>query len=98
MSGICARLWGKTGVRGHCKTTGSKQIASTYQSQPGADQGHVDSSSFITRNDIVDMRAAGLNSLRIPVGYWSVDLLEYEPYVSGQVSRRHAIAKISTPT
>lgn len=33
----------------------------------------------------MDIKAAGLNSLRIPLGYWAVDLLDYEPYVSGQV-------------
>ena len=27
-----------------------------------------------------------MNALRIPIGYWAVDLLDYEPYVSGQVS------------
>lgn len=30
------------------------------------------------------MKAAGLNAVRIPVGYWAVDRLEYEPYVGGQ--------------
>jgi len=25
-------------------------------------------------------------AIRIPLGYWAVDLLDYEPYVSGQVS------------
>ncbi|WWD19440.1 hypothetical protein CI109_103900 [Kwoniella shandongensis] len=40
--------------------------------------------SFFTLDDIVEIKAAGLNSLRIPIGYWAVDLLDYEPYVSGQ--------------
>lgn len=30
------------------------------------------------------MRNAGLNTVRIPLGYWMVDLKDYEPYVSGQ--------------
>jgi aryl-phospho-beta-D-glucosidase BglC (GH1 family) len=42
--------------------------------------------TFYTRNDFVAIQKAGLNSLRIPIGYWAVDLANYEPYVSGQVS------------
>jgi hypothetical protein len=30
------------------------------------------------------MRNAGLNAVRIPVGYWAVDLRDDEPYVAGQ--------------
>lgn len=30
------------------------------------------------------MASAGLNAVRIPVGYWAVDVREDEPYVSGQ--------------
>lgn len=30
------------------------------------------------------MAAAGLNAVRIPFGYWAVDVNDYEPYVSGQ--------------
>lgn len=41
-------------------------------------------SSFYTRDDLADIQAAGLNAVRIPVGYWAVDLRDYEPYVSGQ--------------
>jgi len=37
------------------------------------------------------MRTAGLNAVRIPLGYWAVDVQDYEPYVSGQVGRRHII-------
>ncbi|CAD6566252.1 MAG: exo-1,3-beta-glucanase [Tremellales sp. Tagirdzhanova-0007] len=40
--------------------------------------------SFYTRDDFLAIKAAGLNALRIPIGYWAVDLLDYEPYVSGQ--------------
>jgi glucan 1,3-beta-glucosidase len=32
----------------------------------------------------VDIKSAGLNAVRIPVGYWAVDVRDYEPYVSGQ--------------
>ncbi|KAK4888461.1 hypothetical protein LTR27_012626 [Elasticomyces elasticus] len=41
-------------------------------------------SSFYTRTDLQAIRAAGLNAVRIPIGYWAVDLEDYEPYVSGQ--------------
>lgn len=41
-------------------------------------------STFYTRDDFAEMQRAGLNSVRIPLGYWAVDLLDYEPYVSGQ--------------
>jgi glucan 1,3-beta-glucosidase len=30
------------------------------------------------------MKAAGLNAIRIPLGYWAVDLRDDEPYVAGQ--------------
>ncbi|KAI9635807.1 glycoside hydrolase superfamily [Dioszegia hungarica] len=40
--------------------------------------------SFYTYDDLADIKAAGLNSLRIPVGYWAVDLADYEPYTNGQ--------------
>jgi aryl-phospho-beta-D-glucosidase BglC (GH1 family) len=30
------------------------------------------------------MKSAGLNAIRIPVGYWAVDVLPDEPYVTGQ--------------
>lgn len=41
-------------------------------------------STFYTRDDLVAIKRAGLTSVRIPLGYWAVDLLDYEPYVSGQ--------------
>jgi glucan 1,3-beta-glucosidase len=42
------------------------------------------SSSFITRDDFEDMKSTGLNAIRIPIGYWAVDVLSDEPYVTGQ--------------
>jgi glucan 1,3-beta-glucosidase len=30
------------------------------------------------------MKSAGLNAIRIPIGYWAVDVLSDEPYVTGQ--------------
>ncbi|KAI7459442.1 hypothetical protein KC357_g9165 [Hortaea werneckii] len=40
--------------------------------------------NFYTRDDLVAIKRAGLNSIRIPLGYWAVDLEDYEPYVKGQ--------------
>ncbi|EMC93316.1 glycoside hydrolase family 5 protein [Baudoinia panamericana UAMH 10762] len=58
-----------------CNQLGPKQCASTLRSHW---------SSFYVRDDLVAIRSAGLNRIRIPIGYWAVDLLPYEPYVSGQ--------------
>ncbi|KAK5699374.1 hypothetical protein LTR17_023304 [Elasticomyces elasticus] len=44
-------------------------------------------STYYTRDDLVEIKNAELISrtaIRIPLGYWAVDLLDYEPYVSGQ--------------
>ncbi|KAK3677807.1 hypothetical protein LTR78_002657 [Recurvomyces mirabilis] len=41
-------------------------------------------STFYTRDDLVAIKKAGLTAIRIPLGYWAVDLLDFEPYVSGQ--------------
>ncbi|KAK5136052.1 hypothetical protein LTR08_004306 [Meristemomyces frigidus] len=40
--------------------------------------------TFFTRADFLAIRAAGLNAVRIPIGYWAVDVDRNEPYVSGQ--------------
>lgn len=40
--------------------------------------------NFITRDDFVAIQAAGLNAVRIPLGYWAVDRRVWEPYVGGQ--------------
>ncbi len=39
--------------------------------------------SFITRGDLANIAAAGLNHVRIPIGYWSVAPLDGDPYVQG---------------
>ncbi|GHJ89429.1 hypothetical protein NliqN6_5831 [Naganishia liquefaciens] len=45
-------------------------------------EGHWD--SFFDRDDFKDIAEAGLNAVRIPVGYWNViDILDFEPYVAG---------------
>ena len=41
-------------------------------------------SSFITRDDFENMKSAGLNAIRIPIGYWAVEVHSDEPYVAGQ--------------
>ncbi|PVH93924.1 glycoside hydrolase family 5 protein [Periconia macrospinosa] len=39
--------------------------------------------SWITQDDFNQIAAAGLNHVRIPIGYWSVIPLDGEPYVQG---------------
>ncbi|ODQ54536.1 glycoside hydrolase, partial [Saitoella complicata NRRL Y-17804] len=40
-------------------------------------------SSWFTKDDVVSLKGMGINALRIPVGYWSFDLQDGEPYVWG---------------
>jgi len=44
-------------------------------------QGHWN--SFFTQDDFDQMAAAGLNHVRIPIGYWSVIPIDGEPFVQG---------------
>jgi glucan 1,3-beta-glucosidase len=39
--------------------------------------------SFFTQDDFHQMAAAGLNHVRIPIGYWSVIPIDGEPFVQG---------------
>jgi len=39
--------------------------------------------SWIVEQDFTDIAAAGLNHVRIPIGYWSVSPLDGDPYVQG---------------
>ncbi len=39
--------------------------------------------TWITQDDFNQMAAAGLNHVRIPIGYWSVLPIDGEPYVQG---------------
>lgn len=41
-------------------------------------------STFYTEQDFADMAQAGLNVVRIPVGYWAFQTLDSDPYQSGQ--------------
>lgn len=42
--------------------------------------------TWITEDDFQNMQQAGLNFVRIPIGYWAFDLLDNDPYVQGQVA------------
>jgi glucan 1,3-beta-glucosidase len=41
--------------------------------------------SFITADDFQQISAAGMNHVRIPVGYWAVVPQKGEPFVQGQL-------------
>ncbi|RPA80326.1 glycoside hydrolase [Ascobolus immersus RN42] len=41
--------------------------------------------AFITLDDFLYIKAAGLTHVRLPIGHWSVDIAEGEPYVDGQL-------------
>ncbi|OCF38646.1 hypothetical protein I317_07567 [Kwoniella heveanensis CBS 569] len=58
-----------------CAELGKKRCLSRLEDHWG---------SFFTRDDFEEIKSAGLNSLRIPIGYWAVDLQDDEPYVTGQ--------------
>ena len=40
-------------------------------------------STWITEADFEDISNTGLNTVRIPIGYWAFELLDDDPYVSG---------------
>lgn len=40
--------------------------------------------TWYTEDDFKDIAAAGLNLVRIPIGYWAFELLDDDPYVQGQ--------------
>ena len=46
-------------------------------------QAHWD--SFINESDFQAIARAGLNHVRIPIGYWAVEKHEGDPYVDGQI-------------
>lgn len=41
--------------------------------------------TFITEDDFTAIAAAGLNHVRIPIGYWAVAPIDGEPFVQGQL-------------
>jgi len=42
--------------------------------------------SWITESDFAQIAAAGLNHVRIPIGYWALAPQPGDPYVQGQMS------------
>ncbi|PWY72373.1 exo-beta-1,3-glucanase [Aspergillus heteromorphus CBS 117.55] len=42
-------------------------------------------SSFISQDDFSRIAQAGLNHVRIPIGYWALAPIEGEPYIDGQL-------------
>lgn len=42
--------------------------------------------TWITYNDFVNIKNAGLNHVRLPIGYWAWDVSRGEPYHQGQLS------------
>lgn len=57
-----------------CQTLGSAEAESTLTTHWN---------SWITQDDFNQIAAAGLNHVRIPIGYWSVTPLDGDPYVQG---------------
>ncbi|PPR05392.1 hypothetical protein CVT24_008006 [Panaeolus cyanescens] len=39
--------------------------------------------TFITEKDFADIAAAGLNWVRIPIGYWAIEVMNDEPFLAG---------------
>ncbi|KAI0964195.1 hypothetical protein AcW1_001070 [Taiwanofungus camphoratus] len=42
-------------------------------------------STWITEQDLADIANAGLNHVRIPIGYWAFEVGSGEPYIQGQL-------------
>ncbi|KAG1864692.1 glycoside hydrolase family 5 protein [Suillus subalutaceus] len=41
--------------------------------------------TWITQNDFANIAAAGLNHVRLPIGYWAFEVGPGEPYIQGQL-------------
>lgn len=59
-----------------CETLGAHQCRSVLSKHW---------SSFVTQEDFNQIAAAGMNHVRIPVGYWALEHLDGDPYVKGQL-------------
>ncbi|KAI9591657.1 putative Exo-beta-1,3-glucanase [Syncephalis fuscata] len=46
---------------------------------------HAHWDNWVTEKDFRDLAAAGINSVRIPIGYWAVDVAQDEPWVQGHL-------------
>jgi len=52
-----------------------------YQEAENRLRAHWD--SWVTEQDIINLKNAGLNHIRIPIGYWALDIKSDEPWVWG---------------
>ena len=43
-------------------------------------------STWITESDFQEISEAGLNTVRIPIGYWAYNLTSQDPYIDGQAA------------
>ncbi|XHF97935.1 hypothetical protein AWENTII_001508 [Aspergillus wentii] len=91
---------GSTSVAGLCWSPGSHRQFSTGRGEAAVDEwtlcetlGKEEAkarlsahwNSFVSQADFDEIAEAGLNHVRIPVGYWAVSPVEGEPYVDGQL-------------
>ncbi|THV07475.1 exo-beta-1,3-glucanase [Dendrothele bispora CBS 962.96] len=71
--------------------TGNDQIVDEYTFGQFQDHGKALSvlrkhwDTWITEQDFIDIADAGLNTVRLPIGYWAFDVSEGEPYIQGQI-------------
>lgn len=59
-----------------CETLGSNKCRSVLSKHW---------SSFVGQDDFNQIAGAGMNHVRIPIGYWALEHLEGDPYVNGQL-------------
>jgi glucan 1,3-beta-glucosidase len=51
--------------------------------------------TYYSESDFVQIKAYGLNTVRIPIGYWALTPLHYdEPYVAGQIPYLQQLLKV----
>lgn len=60
----------------YCQTLGKSEASSRLTNHWN---------TWITQDDFNQIAAAGLNHVRIPIGYWAVAPLDGDPYVQGQL-------------
>lgn len=70
-------------------TNGNVRDEYTYTQALGPDEAHkrlsIHWNSWITQDDFAQIARAGLNHVRIPIGYWAIISLPGDPYVRGQL-------------
>jgi glucan 1,3-beta-glucosidase len=67
---------GSLGEWGFCEKLGKEKALSVLKS-------HWE--TWVDRKDLETLRASGINWLRVPVGYWIVDIRAGEPFVAGGI-------------